>query len=137
MKICSACLLGMKCRYNGKTKSNEKIIEMAIKEELIPICPEQLGGMATPRKAVELKNGRAITGDGEDQTESYIKGAEETLKICKLLGINEAILKQGSPSCGCGKIYDGSFGGKMIDGDGLVTKLLKENGIKVKSEEEV
>ena len=137
MKLCSACLLGINCRYDGKSKINEKIMNLAASECLIPICPEQLGGLATPRPAVEVKDGKAITKDGKNMTEYFENGAKEVLKIAKLLDVKEAILKQKSPSCGCGQMYGGSFSGKIIDGDGITTKLLNNNGISVISENEV
>jgi len=137
MKICSACLLGIKCRYDGKSKLNEKILELAKKEILIPVCPEQLGGLPTPRDPAEQKGKKVITKLGKDVTKNFKKGARQVLKIAKLFGVKKAILKQRSPSCGCGQIYDGSFSGKIIKGDGITTTLLKRNGIKVISEEEL
>jgi len=138
MKICSACLLGTECRYDGKSKPNQKVIELAKSEKLIPICPEQLGGMPTPREQTELNGNRdAITISGKCVTENFIRGAKEVLKIAKVLNIKEAILKQRSPSCGCGQIYDGNFLGKIITGDGITAALLKKNGIYIISEEEL
>lgn len=137
MKLCSACLLGIRCRYDGKSKPDKRIIGLSKKEALIPVCPEQLGGLSTPRESSEIKGKRVITVSGKDQTENMKKGAEETLKIAKLFNIKQAILKQKSPSCGCGKIYDGTFSGKIIKGDGVTTALLKKNKIKVISEEDI
>jgi uncharacterized protein YbbK (DUF523 family) len=137
MKICSLCLLGIKCRFDGESKTNAKVIELAKKETLIPVCPEQLGGLPTPREPVEQKGGRVFTISGRDVTENFKKGAEQVLQLVRLLGIKEAILKQKSPSCGCGKIYDGNFSGTVIKGDGVTTALLKQNGIKVISEEDL
>lgn len=137
MKLCSSCLLGIRCRYDGKSKPDKKIIGLSRKEALIPVCPEQLGGLPTPRENSEIKGKRVITASGKDKTENMKKGAEETLKIAKLFNIKQAILKQKSPSCGCGKIYDGTFSRKLIKGDGVTTALLKKNGIKVVSEEEL
>jgi uncharacterized protein YbbK (DUF523 family) len=138
MKLCSACLLGIKCRYNGEDKVNEKIIEISKHEKFIPVCPEQLGGLETPREESEIQmDGSIKTKSGKDITNELKKGAEEVLKIAKKLGITEAILKQKSPSCGCGKIYDGTFSGKIIEGDGTTAMLLKKNGIKIKTEEDL
>ena len=137
MKLCSACLLGIKCRYDGKSKPNKKIIKLAKKEILIPVCPDQLGGLPTPREAAEQKGKRVITKSGKDVTKDFMKGAKQTLKLAKLLGIKKAILKQRSPSCGCGQIYDGTFSGKVIKGNGVTTALLKKNKIKVISEEDL
>jgi uncharacterized protein YbbK (DUF523 family) len=135
MKLCSACLLGINCRYSGETKLNQKVVELAKNEILIPVCPEQLGGLATPREPAEQKNNKVFTKSGKDMTNLFENGAKEVLKIAKLFNIKEAILKQRSPSCGCGQIYNGNFDGTIISGDGVTTKLLKENGIKVISEE--
>ena len=147
MKLCSACLLGIKCRYDGKSKPDEKVILLSKNEILIPICPEQLGGLSTPRLNSEIVGGegqnvlndkaKVIDAKGKDVTDNFIEGAEETLKIAKLYNIKEAILKQKSPSCGLGKIYDGTFSGRLINGDGITTALLKKNGIKVISEEDL
>lgn len=137
MKLCSACLLGINCRYNGETKPNEKVLELLKKEVLIPVCPEQLGGLATPREPSEIKDSEVVTNNGKDVTDKFKKGAEETLKIAKLFNIKEAILKQRSPSCGCGQIYGGTFSGKIIEGYGVTADLLRKNGIGVISEDEL
>jgi uncharacterized protein YbbK (DUF523 family) len=135
MRICSACLLGVNCRYDGKGAANEKVISLLRKEVLIPVCPEQLGGLPTPREPVELKGNRAFTKSGKDLTDNLVRGAKEVLMLAKLFNIREAILKQGSPSCGCGRIYDGTFSGKTVKGYGITAALLMENGIRVISEE--
>ncbi|XOB40375.1 MAG: DUF523 domain-containing protein [Candidatus Nealsonbacteria bacterium] len=137
IKICSACLLGIRCRYDGKSKPDDKIIELLKKETLIPVCPEQLGGLSTPREPAEQKGNKVITKSGKDVTESFKKGAEQVLELAELFDIKEAILKQKSPSCGCGQIYDGSFSSRIIKGDGVTTSLLKTNGIKVITEEDL
>ena len=135
MKLCIACLIGMKCRYDGKSKSNKNIILLLKKEVLVPICPEQMRGLPTPREVAEQRKNRVLIETGKDVTENLNKGAEEVLNIAKLFCIKEAILKQRSPSCGCGQIFDGSFSGKVIEGDGITTALLKRNKIKVISDE--
>lgn len=137
MILCSACLLGLRCRYDGKSKGNQKVLELAKSEALVPICPEQLGGLPTPRPQTELKDGRAVRKDGSDVTEIFQRGAEECLKLARLLNAKRAILKQRSPSCGSGQIYDGTFSGKIVEGDGLTTALLKANAVEVLSEEEL
>lgn len=134
MKLCSACLLGLKCRYDGKSKPDKKVLNLAAKEILIPVCPEQLGGLSTPRKPAEQKGNKVVTKDGDDVTFNFIKGAKQVLKVAKLFNIKSVILKQRSPSCGCGQIYDGTFSGTIIKGDGITTKFLKENGIEVRTE---
>ncbi|MFA5961176.1 MAG: DUF523 domain-containing protein [Parcubacteria group bacterium] len=137
MKLCSACLLGIKCRYDGSDKANEKVLALAKKETLVPVCPEQLRGLLTPREQTEIRGDRVFTKSGVDVTANFKIGAEQVLKIAKARGITTAILKQKSPSCGCGKIYDGTFSGVMIEGDGVMTKLLKKNGIEVLTEDDL
>jgi uncharacterized protein YbbK (DUF523 family) len=137
MKICSACLLGIKCRYDGKENKNGKAISLSREEILLPVCPEQLGGLSTPREPAEQKGKKVFMKSGRDVSENFEKGAKQILKIAKLYGIKEAILKQRSPSCGCGQIYDGTFSGKIINGDGVTSSLLKKNGIKVITEEDL
>lgn len=137
MKIVSACLAGINCKWDGESNPNEFVMKLVREGKAIPICPEQLGGLPTPRKPAEQKETKVITRDGDDVTEEFIKGAEEGLKIAKLCNCEEAILKARSPSCGCGKIYNGIFIKKLINGDGIFTKLLKQNGIKVLTEEEI
>ncbi len=137
MKIVSACLAGINCRYDGNTKPNEKVIELVKQGKAIPVCPEQLAGLTTPRTPAEEKDGKIITKDGKDLTKEFQKGAQEALKIAKLSNCKEAILKSKSPTCGCGKVYDGSFSGNLIDRDGVFTRLLKENNIKVITEEDL
>jgi len=137
MKLCSACLLGVKCRYDGKSKPNEKVLALSKKEVLIPICPEQFGGLPTPREPSEQRGKEVVTKTGKSVTENFENGAKEVLKLAKLFNINETILKQRSPSCGSGQIYDGTFSGTIINGDGVTTALLKRNGIKVISEEDL
>ncbi len=146
MKIVSACLLGIKCRWDGKVKPCPKILELSKKENLIPVCPEQLGGLPTPRIAQEVQGcsgedvldgkGRVLNKKGEDVSLNFITGAEEVLKIARLFNIKEFIAKAKSPSCGCGMIYDGSFFGKLAKGNGVTTALLKRNGIKIKTEKD-
>lgn len=137
MKIVSACLAGINCRYDGGSKANQKVIELVKKGEAIPVCPEQLAGLTTPRTPTEEKDGKIITKDGKDLTKEFQEGAQKALKIAKSSNCKEAILKSKSPTCGCGKIYDGSFSGKLVEGDGVFTKLLKENNISVVTEEDL
>ena len=137
MKLCSACLLEIRCRYDGASKPNDKAIQLAKKETLIPICPEQLGGLPTPREPAEQRGEKVITKSGRDVTGNFVRGAEQVLQLTRLFGIKEAIPKQRSPSCGCGRIYDGTFSGNIIKGDGVTTSLLKKNGIRVISEEDL
>jgi uncharacterized protein YbbK (DUF523 family) len=137
MKICSACLLGINCRYNHEPLVCDKILQLAKQEILIPVCPEQLGGLATPRDPAEQIGDEVITKSGANVTQNFVQGAKEVLKIAQFYGIKEAILKQKSPSCGSGKVYDGSFTNKIIEGYGVTAKLLCEHGFKVISEEDL
>jgi len=132
MKIVSACLVGINCRWDGKNKLNKKLLKLFKQGKLIPVCPEQLGGLTTPRIPVEGGWKKLITKDGKDITKNFIKGAKETLKIAKQLGIKEAILKSKSPSCGFGEIYDGTFSGKTKKGNGVTADMLHKAGIKIK-----
>ena len=134
--LVSACLLGTPCRYDGTGKANGSVLALAKSRTLIPVCPEQLGGLPTPRPPSERKGERILTKNGEDVTAAFCRGAEETLRLASLFGCRQAILKANSPSCGCGQIYDGSFSGRRIAGDGLTAALLKQNGITVKTEED-
>lgn len=131
----SACLLGVRCKYDGTSNyAEEAVRELAGKFTLIPVCPEQLGGLTTPRPPAEILGGKVITKDGQDVTESFQRGAKETLEIFKLLKLETAILKEGSPSCGSSLIYDGTFSGVKIPGMGLTVRLLRDQGIGVISE---
>lgn len=142
-KLASACLLGEKCRYDGESKPNEEVISLSKKEELIPVCPEQLGGLPTPRSPSESVGGdgndvlegkaKVVSKDGRDVTDHFVKGAYATLEIAKRENATEAYLKSKSPSCGCGRIHDGTFSGKFKEGDGVTAALLKKNGIEVVS----
>ncbi len=141
MYLVSACLAGINCKYSGENNYDEKVVKLVRNNKATLICPEQLGGLKTPRATAEILNGtgedvldgkaKVITSENEDVTQEFIKGAEETLKIAKLLNIKKAVTKSQSPSCGCQKIYDGSFSKKLVDGDGVTVALLKRNGIEV------
>ena len=135
--LVSACLLGCPCRYDGKSKPNDAVLALMSQYTLIPICPEQMGGLATPRIPAERKDGGVFTENGGDVTGQYCRGAEEALRLARLYGCKYAILKERSPSCGSGQIYDGSFSHTLISGDGVTAQLLKESGITVLGESEV
>ncbi|MNK75538.1 hypothetical protein D3C87_950800 [compost metagenome] len=131
MKVVSACLSGVHCRYDCKAQARADIEAMVKNGEAIPVCPEQMGGLPTPRPPAERIGDKVLTNNGADVTAEYQRGAEEALQIAKLVGATEALLKSKSPMCGCNKIYDGTFTGKTKDGDGVFAELLKKHNIKV------
>ncbi len=133
--LVSACLLGTNCKYNGSNNKNNKVLEYIKDKEVIPICPEIMGGLPTPRTPSELKNNKVITKEGIDVTSNYLKGAEEVLYLAKLFNVKKAILKSKSPSCGKNKIYDGTFNNNLIDGMGITAKLLTDNNIEIIDED--
>lgn len=137
----SSCLCGINCKYNGKNNLEPIFLQLLNEGKLVPVCPEQLGGLKTPRVPAEIqedenKNRKVINKDGIDVTFEYSLGAERTLEILKALGINKVIFRRRSPSCGCGEIYDGSFTGTIINGNGITSELLLKNGIEVITDEE-
>lgn len=134
--LVSACLLGIGCRYDGKEKANDRVLKLLNDPDvvLIPVCPEQLGGLPTPRIASERSGDRVVNQAGENVTAQYWKGAEAALKMAELYGCKKAILKERSPSCGCGAIYDGSFSRQTIPGNGVTAELLLNHGIVVLGE---
>lgn len=137
--LVSACLLGLCCRYDGKEKADGRVLELLKRDDilLIPVCPEQLGGMETPRLPSERRGEAVVNRSGEDVTEYYRKGAVQALKLAELYGCKAAILKERSPSCGKGQIYDGTFSGTLTEGDGVTAELLKSHGIQIFGESEV
>ena len=135
--LVSACLLGLRCRYNAEPVANERVLALAKTHTLIPVCPEQLGGLSTPRPPAERLGERVVSNNGTDVTSAFFRGAEETLLLARILGCKTAILKARSPSCGHGRIYDGSFTGKLIPGSGVTAELLAKNGIRVYTEDEL
>lgn len=135
--IVSACLLGINSRYCGGGCLNEKVASLIGTHDIIPVCPEQLGGLPTPREPDEIRDSRVFEKNGKENTEKFQKGAEETLRLARLLNADMAILKQNSPSCGSSIIYDGTFSGKKIPGSGITASLLIKNGISVISEEDL
>ena len=135
--LISACLLGVQCRYDGGSKPVMPTVALMEQYHLIPICPEQLGGLPTPRKPSERQGGRVVMADGRDVTAEYRRGAEETLHLARLYGCTAAVLKERSPSCGKGQIYDGTFTGTLTAGDGVTAELLTAGGIKVYGESEL
>ena len=129
--LVSACLLGENCRYDGKNNKNEDVLKLAEHFELIPVCPECFGGLPTPREPSEIRNGRVYSKTGADVTAQFEEGAEHTLYIARENNCPAAVLKERSPSCGFGKIYDGSFSKTLIDGNGVTADLLSKNEIQI------
>ncbi len=143
--LISACLAGLSCRYDGGSKPHPRLEDLKRRYDLIPVCPEQVGGLSTPRIPNELQasaadilsgQGKIKNQAGEDCTEAFIRGASETLKVVLLLKIKRGLLKDGSPSCGKNRVYDGTFCGKSIPGMGITAKVLQEEGIGIYSEDE-
>ncbi len=139
--IISGCLLGEKCRYNGEKAKPEVleqmqaiILKISKEYEMVSACPEVMGGLPIPRVPAEINGEKVINEKGEDVTKEYITGAAKVVKIAKEEKVVMAILKDGSPSCGSTEIYDGSFAKRKIKGEGITTKELRKNGIKVFSE---
>ena len=131
MMIVSACLAGFPCRYDGKAKPCAEAVELVRAGKAIPVCPEQLGGLPTPRPPCEIRSGRVIDTSGADRTESFHRGAQAVLTLAQTYGATQALLQNRSPSCGTGWIYDGTFSKTLTAGDGITARLLKENRIQV------
>ena len=150
MIIVSACLLGQNCKYSGGNNKSENVIKYLEDKEYILVCPEQLGGLSTPRNPSEIitygnKDGndvlsgctKVLSNKGIDVTKNFIQGAEETLKIAKEHNAKTAILKAGSPSCGYKKIYDGTFLGNKIQGMGVTAAILNKENIALLDEDDI
>ena len=150
MIIVSACLLGENCKYSGGNNKSENVIKYLEDKEYILVCPEQLGGLSTPRNPSEIitygnKDGndvlsgctKDLSNKGIDVTKNFIQGAEETLKIAKEHNAKTAILKAGSPSCGYKKIYDGTFLGNKIQGMGVTAAILNKENIALLDEDDI
>ena len=135
--LISACLFGLPCRYDGKSVTSDAPQKLSEKYNLIPVCPEIYGGLPTPRPPSERVGEKTLMRDGTDVTENYKRGAECALMLCKKYGCEIAVLKERSPSCGVGKIYDGSFSGTLKDGDGVTAEYLKKHGITVIGDEHI
>ncbi|MBQ2899881.1 MAG: DUF523 domain-containing protein [Oscillospiraceae bacterium] len=135
--LISACLLGVSCRYDGKSKPLSGFEKLMEKYELIPVCAEIFGGLSTPRDPAEICGEKVLTGNGKDVTAEYIKGAEEVLRLGKIFGCKKALLKEKSPSCGSGIIHNGNFDGGLVPGFGKTASLLLENGFEVFGESEI
>ena len=143
--LISACLAGINCYYKGGNKLLRPLKEKVDRTEAIAVCPEELGGLPTPRQRSEIKSGtgkdvlsgkaNVLTKKGKDVTGAFIAGAEKTLMLAREHGVKLAVMKARSPSCGCGEICDGSFSKTLRKGNGVTSELLCQNGIKVITEE--
>ncbi len=142
MYIISGCLLGHNCKYNGGNNRNEDVIRFCEEHEYLVVCPERAGNLPTPRPPAEKVGNRILNSEGKDVTEKFLKGAEISFKICMQMAamknepIEGAILKANSPSCGFGKIYDGTFSGTPMDGNGVFASMLCAQGIEIITEKE-
>lgn len=133
--LISACLLGVNCRYNAdRLQVSGDVLKLMEKHTLIPVCPEVFGGLSTPREPSEIRGVRVYAKSGLDVTDNYMRGAQEALRLAQLYGCKIAVLKERSPSCGAGAVYDGSFCGRLVEGEGVTALLLMNNGIKVYGE---
>ncbi len=138
MKILvSKCLTGCPCRYDGKSCENKKVTEFLTNHQVFAVCPEQDGGLSTPRSPAEIIGDKIIAKNGNDVTKEYTLGAKKALQVAKDNNVDLCLLKAKSPSCGKGMIYDGTFSGNLIQGNGVTCKLLQENGFKVISENDI
>lgn len=136
-RLISACLCGECCRYDGSGKTHPRAAALLAAGSAAPVCPELFGGLAAPRPPCELFRGRVVDCDGLDRTDAFSAGAQRTLEAAQALGVSHAILKERSPSCGSHFIYDGSFSGRRIPGQGLTAALLQAHGVAVLSEEDL
>lgn len=138
--LISACLLGIHCRYDGTDKIQPKWLDALKEHHLVPVCPEQLGGLPTPRSPSEITAEapvQVLSNSGADVTDAFTRGARESLRLAQISGAICAVLKEGSPSCGVNRIYDGTFSGIKIPGQGLAARILSEAGLTLYSEAEL
>lgn len=137
--LISACLLGVDCKYDGGNNRlpDEKLTRLKTEHELIPVCPEAYGGLTTPRAPSERLDGGVVSNTGRNVTAEFQRGAEAALRLAQLFEAETAILKENSPSCGCGTVYDGTFSGTLVPGDGVTAELLKAHGITVIGESKI
>ncbi len=129
--LVSACLLGQNCKYSGGNNRNEAVLAYLRDKEVLPVCPEQLSGLPTPRPRVELRNGRAVNEFGEDVDALFRLGVQRALALLDDAAVDEAVLQSRSPTCGARQIYDGTFSGTLLPGQGLLAQALLERGIPV------
>ena len=135
--LVSACLMGVGCRYDGKSNEIPQLKELLERHDCIPACAEVFGGLPIPRVPAEIQGDRVVNKDGVDVTTQFTRGAQEVARLAKITGCTAALLKERSPSCGCGQVYDGTFTKTLVEGDGLTAKALKELGLTVYGESDI
>lgn len=135
--LVSACLMGVGCRYDGKSNQLPQLEQLMKQHTCIPVCPEIFGGLPTPRVPAERQGSKIMTQDGQDVTQQFVRGTAEVLRLADLYHCKAALLKERSPSCGCGQIYDGTFTKTLTEGDGLAAEMLKRKGIAVYGESQI
>lgn len=139
--LVSACLLGERCKYSGGSNYSKELCDFIEVEKerfmVVPVCPEVMGGLLTPRTPAEIRGSLVVTNDGKDVTDEYERGARKTAKLAKEMNCRFAVLKERSPSCGSGLVYDGTFTHTVTQGDGKTAGLLKRMGIEVFGESQI
>jgi uncharacterized protein YbbK (DUF523 family) len=136
--VVSACLLGVRCNHRGEASPSDAVLALRDTHRVIAVCPETMGGLATPRAAAEIQtDGRVVNVDGDDVTRAYQRGAAATVRVALAAGAQQAVLKARSPSCGCSEIYDGTFTRTRVAGEGVTARALREAGVDVRSEEDL
>ncbi len=136
--LVSACLLGVRCNHVGKASHSQAVSELSSDHRLVPICPEVVGGLPTPRPPAELHpDGSVRSEGGEDLTDAYRRGAAAAVALAGAIDAEEAVLKARSPSCGCHEVYDGTFTRTRVPGEGVTARALREAGLRVRSEEDL
>ena len=132
--LISACLLGRNCKYNGGNNYTPLVEALKARYDLVPVCPECFGGLPIPHEPSERVGDKVLSKSGEDVTEPFRRGAEKTLAAAIQQGVTRAVLKERSPSCGCGSIYDGTFTGTVVPGNGVAAELLLSRGVVIYGE---
>jgi len=136
--VVSACLLGVRCNHRGEASPSPAVAALGATHRLVPVCPETLGGLPTPRPAAELQpDGTVRTASGDDVSAAYRVGAEAVVAVARALGAHSAVMKARSPSCGCHAVYDGTFSGVRVAGAGVTAAALVAAGVTVRDEEDV
>src|SRR2546423_9217481 len=136
--LVSACLLGVRCNHKGGASPSPAVAALADRARLVPVCPEVVGGLSTPRPAAELQpDGRVANESGADVAAAYRRGAAHAVRVAQAIGASDAVLKARSPSCGCHQVYDGTFSRRLVDGEGVTAAALRAAGLAVCSEEDL